>query len=280
MNKIIKVCIAVSCFCLSNLPAYAALIPVDVTINGSVELDLDPATGSNANFATQTATLDQRLSAVDAATNITGLSPDADNPRTGQLTEMGDGFGASFNVADTLVDNRGDIFFDFSFNLSNGSATDDFVVSFLVDFSHLVNADGIDSFISSELTMDNASDTEFFFSDLTSDTFTGAGGTGDEQNGAPSGTFGDVISNSGMFSFDITLLAGASDSFTGLWSIDGGNFVTGDSINGNGSAFISVANVRNITQPPTPNPIPEPSSLLLYLLAVFGLLSQSKKRLF
>ena len=270
MNVLIKVCLAVSCFYLSILPSYAGLIPVEVVINGSVELDLDPSSGSDANFDSQTGTLDQRLNGVGAITNINGLSADAANPRLGQLIEMGDGFGASYDVSTVAGGDSGDFIFDFAFQLANTSLTDSFLVSFAVNYSNTVDADGTDSFIDSELSLLDTSLAEFFASDLTSDTF-----FGDEVNGVGQATSGALISRNGIFNFDVMLAANAIDSFSGVLKVDGGNFGVDSSIRSQASAFISVVGVRNITEPP--NEVPEPSSLLLFLLAVFGLFSQSNK---
>ena len=99
-----------------------------------------------------------------------------------------------------------------------------------------------------------------FFSDLTSDTV-----FGDQKNGTALATSGATLTDSGTFLFDITLAAGASDSFSAVLKMDGGAFDNSSLFNASTFAFISVIGADNLTAVQPPLPVPEPSTLMLFL---------------
>lgn len=246
--------------------SYASLIPADLNITGHVEFDTD--TSASILAGTQTGNLMSNLAGVVDSSSVNNTSVTGENPLGGMLTDIDDGVGAvaqvdGFNFGDTLG-----FIFDFEFALINNSLTDTFLATFMIDFSNMVDASGTDAYVDSEIALYDEIGTEFFFSDLTSDTL-----FGDENNGSSTGTFGSMINDSGMFSFDISLAAGESTSFGGVLKIDGADFDGNGGFTARSEAFVSVARVTN-TSPPSPTPVPEPSSVLLYLIASLGLLTR------
>ena len=146
------------------------------------------------------------------------------NPLSATLTDIGDGLGLTANVA-----GEGDTEFlvgiDFAVEISGTStATFEFL------FTNTVDADGDNAYVDSEFTLFEDPDgvgigdtgPEIFFTDLISDTL-----YGDELNGGSTGTSGDLLTDSGLFSHTVTLLPGETKWLVGSLTMEGGDFVTG-----------------------------------------------------
>ena len=174
------------------------------------------------------------------------------NPQAGALTHIGDGFGIVANASGSLG-SEVDLAFDLTLNLANSSAQSH-EITVILDFFNSVDSSGADAFAESQFTLDDP--VEFFFTDLTSDTF-----FGDEKNGVDLGTFGELVSDSGTPSWDIVLGPSASLLITGAYDLSAGAFAS--DFSSNFRAELTV--------------IPEPSTILLLSLGGFSLLRKKRR---
>ena len=226
---------------------HAITFSSDISITGSVEFDtaFSTLTGSTIQGGTQGSI----IGGVTTTTTITGTSVSGSNPLGGSLTDIGDGIFSTFNMLGINGD-EGDLFNDFSLNLTNNSATDQYRVSFELDFLNFADADGTDAFVDSQFSLFNGG-TEIFFTDFISDTFFGD----HENSGLDRGTFGATLSDSGVRFFDFLLDPLASINLTAKNELKGGGFTFDALFNGSLESSLTVSGVENLTIPPEP---PEP----------------------
>lgn len=261
-----------------SLPTNATLLPADLDITGSVSFD---TTGSVPFFGTgsQTGELEKVIGGVSTTSSVSDVTVTGDNPQSGVLTSINDGVGASGIITGNIGDAVDGFFFDFAFDLANNSITDSFQVFFEIVFTGTVDANGSDSYMTRELNLFDATSSEFFFSDITSDTF--AGGDGDEKNGSLLSTFGDVVNDAGSMLFNFVLGANSTNSFTGQMIFDGADFEEDGSFSSSSSAFIRVVSIDNLTAPPPPPEsvsTPSGTSLFFAAVAAFGFTLRRKMR--
>ncbi|MCV2885133.1 hypothetical protein OE749_10560 [Aestuariibacter sp. AA17] len=252
----------------------AAVIPSDLNLNGSVSFDTAnslPFTGTGS----QTASMTSVSGGVGASSSVNNVTVTGSNPLNAIFTETGDGVGVSASMNGGSGAEADDFIFDIGFNLSNTSLLDSYIISFEIAFATAADADSQiangDAFVDSEINFFDSANTEFFFSDLTSDV-----SFGDEQNGTSTGSFGAALSDSGTYTFDILLGAGASDSFTGLIKMDGGEFAGAGAFLASAEAFVSITNViRNTTS----TPISEPPLFIAFVLFLITVIYRNQSTL-
>lgn len=146
------------------------------------------------------------------------------------------------------------------------------MITFAVDFTNMVDANGGDAYADSQLSIfDTTNVIEVFFTDLTSDTF-----FGDMVNGVNPGTSGDALSDSGIMTFDIIIDPLATINLSGLNSIEGGAFSGDGNYSGTLQSVFSIAAVSNLTEP---QPVPETHSLFLLGVGLLGLMARRKRSL-
>jgi hypothetical protein len=271
MLKFNKTLSAALLFALTLGNANAVIIPVDLQISGQVEFSVADSAATSGN-ATQSATMlitDAGASTTTTIANTTptGSNPLGDvNPGNFTFTDFGDGLGVDADVnggANSEVEN---FIFDFAFALNNTSAVDTYQIFFELVFDNNVDAQGSSTYIDSEIGIIDSALNEIVASDLTSDTL-----NGDQNNGNGLGTFGAALSDTGTFAFDFTLIAGASDTFSGLLKMDGGDFDNNGTYDAQSSAFVRILRAENLTVQPPPTGVPEPGTILLVLSALTGL---------
>lgn len=260
MNIPFKSSLITGIFLMSTQLSHAALITPDITISGFAEFDTTslPFSGTGS----QNGEIKSVLGGTKSTTIITDVTPTGANPQGGLFSMTGDGVGASAVAMGAAFDLMEDFFFSFSFDLANASGIDDYMISFGFDFSNTVDADGADAYVDSEIVLEDTAG-ELFFSDVTSDAF-----FGDEKNGTALATSGAAISDSGVFDFDVTLLAGDMYSFDGFLKMDGKEF-DGGSFSADSTAFIYI---KEITKLGAPVSVPTPATMLLFLTGSLGLL--------
>jgi len=263
--------ISIATFALfMTFSASAVPITPDLTITGDITFDVDPTNGSlpASGLATQTATMESILGGTLSTSTVNNVTVSGNNPLGGQLTEINDGIGLEASVSSNGIGFVDAFVFDYNFALSNSSATEDYTISFAIDYNSSVNS-AVNAFIDNRLILEDPA--EFFFSDLTTDTF-----FGNEKNGVDTGNFGGVESDSGLFTFDIVVLAGQMATFTGEVKIDGEVFDGQGLMSALNDSFIYVSAVVGSTAPPPPPPtnVPAPSTPLLLLAGLMCLIAR------
>jgi hypothetical protein len=163
------------------------------------------------------------------------------------LTQLNDGFGFDGVVATTQVNEEFDIAIDSAIKIKNTSLTDSYDVMFNLNYSNSVNADGSDSFIDSELTLD-IDGVEAYFSDLVSDTQ-----FGDSDQGSDLGTFGADLSDVLSTSFVVSVAADSCVSLMMEWLFFGGQFDSGIA-EGDFSVDLQLASVSSTNTVPVSEP--------------------------
>ena len=247
---------AMLCVAMTAPAALAAVIPVDISADGSITYDTvnsqstSPGSHSGSMSATEGGTATNSGFADGSATGT--------NPLTATFTDTGDGFGisASGETGDSGYILAG---VDLTIDLGNSSLTTSYKIVFRIDYSHAADADGTDSYLYSEFIVDRPPGTQVSYTDATSDTV-----FGDFKNGSSTGTDGAAITSSGTKYVSVLLGPGGSTSLEGYWTMEGEDFAGSTAT---GSATISIT-IDRVT------PVPEPATFVLFgagLLGVAGL---------
>ncbi len=257
IQRFVVALIALNIIALVPIKAQAVPITSDLDITGSVDFNLltDNFIDSGTNLGEV-----RMIGSSPSSAGFSGTAGDSTISVAGTLTDTGDGFGASTDL--DLTD--GEFFFtaDWTLNVQNTSA-DDYKVTFKVNHSNVVDADGAESFSFSAYTFDHPFANEVFFSDVQSDTESPP--FNDELNGDDLGTAGAVVSDIGMDTFDVIISAGTTEIILGELVWEGGVFDTGLA-KVDFSGDILVDEVINLSQPP--RPIPEPGTFILLSLGL------------
>ena len=230
----------------------AAPIPIDLSINASASFAVDSNPG--IGDITHNSIMSIILGGVVSQTTVNDIAVSGSNPLAGQLTDINDGIAIDTNVAggDAFA---GGYFFDFNFALQNNSLTTAYLLSFVLSFDNLTSASGADAYAESKILLFDAGNTEFFFSDLTTDTL-----FGDQKNGLSAGTFGITQTDNGSFAFDILLAAGVTSNFRGELQLEGmAGWPGGFGIDS--FANVSLSAARPLDTPPPQIPLPASSWL-------------------
>lgn len=255
-----------------SMPVAVNAVAIDssLTITGSVQFDtVNSSAASGA--ATQDGSFSGTFNGATSGSTINNTTVTGSNPVSGNMTEIGDSLGSVLNFSGTSGGTNGGMFTDFLVDISNTSATDQFMITFAVDFSNIIDANGGDAYADSQLSIFNTTNSlEVFFTDLTSDTF-----FGDKVNGVSPGTFGDALSDTGIATFDIFIDPLATINLSGLNAIEGGAFSADGSYSGSLETVLSIVAVSNLTGP---QPVPETSPLVLLSLGLLGFVVSRKGR--
>ncbi|MGM9483581.1 PEP-CTERM sorting domain-containing protein [Roseateles sp. NT4] len=246
---------------LSATFSAASPVPVGLSINGSVTLDtVNSAAATGA--ATQGGQLKYRNGGSDSLASFSGapagISPSSS--LSGGLSATGDGFGAQFSAAGSGLSSVGPLFVDYALSLTNSSATDTFTILLRGLYSNAVNASGADAYAHSLWSFKDAGLNELVATEHSVDTL----------NTGPSNNFSfDSVSNAVL----ITLLPGASASYTAFQSLVGG------SSDGNFTSFFDVfVELEDIRSSGVVNRVPEPATLALTAVALWALLRRPRRR--
>jgi len=253
------------------MPFQVLAIPFssDIGISGSVVYD---STNSTATGTTQSGSITSVIGESISSNTINGATITGSNTLSGTLTDLGDGFGSSFIMSGDQNGDKGRLISDSFFNIVNNSATDQYQVSFAIDFLNLADADGTDSFADSQLTVQNdLTLAELFFTDLFSDSL-----FGDKENGTNLGSFGASLSDSGTVMLDFLINPLASVDFSTFSDLRGEIFDATSSFSGEITSFISISDVTNLTNP-EPVGVPAPATLLLMLTGLIGMVTFRRK---
>lgn len=259
----------------SALPtqAMATLFDTNIAITGSATFSGGGSSPAAATNASQSGTLTQILGGASTTTSLNGTAITGTDPLAGTLTDIGDGFGISFNASGTFggtgtVSEIDELFGDYAFTLKNNSATDTFTVNLKLTFDNLVNALGSDAFAQSFIRIADAGNNEQFFSMLSSDSFNGNTKFvfPDGINNVALGS-GGTLTDAGPILLSFVLAPGAlvnlgDNSFE--LNVDGGAFQPGF-FNVAVSTLLTVDSVVKQGTPP-PNPISEPQTFLQLLI--------------
>ncbi|WP_208597656.1 PEP-CTERM sorting domain-containing protein [Desulfogranum mediterraneum] len=261
---------------LSGALVGAVPLPGDLSISGS-EISFDTGYFSTAGSATtiSASRIYATVGGVDTSTAFdeTGLLAPALNPIPGPFTQTGDGLGLEVTASTASSDLPAGFFLgvDLIFDLTNSSATESYEVDIRWTFDNSVDADGVDAYATSEFDLFADGMTEF--TDIASDTF-----FGDEFDGVLTGTFGEVVVDSGSLLFTLTLAPGDMVQVSGEYTLDGEVFLEGTS----SAAFSSFVSIDGFTRlGGGGSPVPEPATLLLFgvgLAAVAGRVRRSRNK--
>jgi hypothetical protein len=215
---------------------------MDVSIVGDVSFDTGFAWAANTTkFEGDISTI---VGGVSAGSLFTGVGGPGINPlSTGVsgLTAIGDGFGMTAD-AEGAFDAAGlsefAIGMDLLVDVTNTSATDEYEVTFRLDFSNFVDSSdpGDDAFVDAEFTLDDDFTGEISFTALVSD----------------STAVGGPMSDGGPEFFVINLTPGATWQYVGDLTMEGGAFDLGSHFESRFSAEFTVTDVKNLTVVPVP----------------------------
>lgn len=261
---------------LSGFATNASAIAIDPSVSIQVTGTFDAT-----NFGLLTnATQNGILTLVSGGSTSTASLSAAPSPLSGSLTNTGDSIGALLSATGTSslanpTSSIGNLFADFTVNISNNSATDIFTVNLLLVYQNAVNSVGNDAFGQGEIILNTQSGTNQFVSDISSDTANGNqkfinpdfAGT----NNLAQGTFGGAVSDNGSFLLSYVLNPGASillGNNSPEARIFGGSFSSPGSFSASTNFSIEVQSVVNQQTPPPA--VPEPQTVVL--LGLSGLL--------
>ncbi len=244
---------------LHTVSAQAIPFNSAIHINGTVSLDT-----INSTLPSGIAGIVGSISITTAGTYNGTLfeffTETSSNPITQALTDIDDNLAIHFLVAGAFNDRpmQQILFGDYTLVLSNSSVTDTFEIVLGVSVVQNVDATGPDAFVIGELRIEDPLNNPVVFANHTRDTLNGPS----DSPLSPE-------------SFSIVLAPGASIQYDGLLSLRAGAFEIDSFYYAQLGAQISVASVRNITQPP--EPVPEPGTYLLMALGLGALVTRRSR---
>ena len=265
--KSVKLCSLLLVLSLSSV-SRAAIIPADISVEANVSFDTNSI--SQQGNVSQSGSFALIQGGSTTQSSVTDVLVSGANPLGGMLSETNDGIGIAAEVLGEADSNAGGFYFDFDFLLSNSSLDTAYMLSFLFSYDNQTSASGDDAFANSLINLFDASNVEFFFSDLTTDTL-----FGDEKNGDVPGTSGVTQLDNGMFSIDFILAPTSGTNFRGQMLLEGGEFAQAGSFAMNASAELILSAVRPLDTPP--NTVPLPATAVLMLLGLALIRSHSRR---
>ncbi len=246
---------ATLCLALLQTPVEAIPLPTEVSINGLVSFDSSFAnTAGNVTLAGEFFAMEN---GVNSGSSFSGTLVTGDNPVTGLPVAINDGFGMQLSSRadfDSITDSEYAIGIDLEMSFENTSASNPYQIQLRFENTNNVNADGADSYATSDFSID-VGGKEIFFSDLTSDT-----AFGDKHSGAVLGSFGDSLSHITDTLYQITLDPGTQVMLVASYTGEGAAYFDPGASIVDFSHRIRIDRVINLG-----NPIPIPGSLLLFL---------------
>jgi hypothetical protein len=272
MFKLIKYCLSVFVLSISIGSVHAAMIPVGIDISGSLTTSTVDAFGSITSTGTE---------------SIGGINSNTDLSAGGVVnsifTDIGDGLSLLSNVTGNGGDgvaygNFGNGFLvNLAMAIANTTAdTQRVTLDFGFNIFALAGGSDLDSFIESILFL-NDSVVSLFSEEHTSDTNFGDLVNGDEPDPL---TYGASQGTSGTTSYVFDILAGDTLNLAGGSSLRGGAFAANTNFIGDADFSLTIASIENLntTQPPNPNPVPEPYTLGMFALGLALLLRKQLVR--
>ena len=259
-------------FAVSFVPKLiAAPIPLDLSIIASNSFSTGDSFAGDGDV-NHSSIMSLLQGGILSQTSVNDTLVTGANPLAGQLTDINDGVAIDATLTAGASGFAEGYFFDFNFALQNNSLTTSYSLSFLLLFNNLTSASGEDAFADSKILLFDADNSEFFFSDLTTDTL-----FGDQNNGALTNTFGVTQTDNGSFSFNILLGAGAVNNFKGELHLVGQEFSGQGAFGMNSFASLSLAAARPLDTPPPQ--IPLPASGWLFALGLFFVAQRQLRKL-
>lgn len=229
-------------FALHLSVAHAVPFNTDISIDASSSFDAPFSSGGNGNFGVVSGGT-STVSTYANDSTVTGA-----NPILSPLTDINDGVGFSgntFSSTTSVIDAYFALGLDTSLNLTNNSSSEAYEVVFKLDYKNMVNADGADAWSRSTLTVEKDTFTLVFFSDLLSDSL-----FSDFDGVANTGTFGDVLSQSGEEFFNVFINPLDTLQLEMNWTLEGEDLTLNGLAEADLSAFLSVHAV-NVPLPGT-----------------------------
>ncbi len=245
---------------LATTTARADAIPADLTITGTIDFDTGFAVGNPAGAMVV------KVGGTDTTSTVSGGAVTAGtNPLSGTFSSWGDGVGIqSLTGSASTSGEEWAAGFDITLTFTNTSATDSYDVVVKVAYDNRVDSSGDDAYADSEFTLDDDDGAEVFFTQLVTDTV-----NGDEKNGTPQGSFGAALTDAGTWTYALTLAPGASFSWTGDYTVEGGAYTSGDLADSFFDVFVEIE---------LGPAIPEPGTFILLGLGLAGVALAMRRR--